>query len=109
MAVDVVLKSSDGELFGGHQRNLEMYTEGFPIAGSTFAADPVVLEETADVLCLMLRYAHHIRPPNLDIIPFTLLASLAEAVEKYTMYSAMEFCKLKMMSALFKISSLIEK
>jgi len=100
LTVDIVLKSSDGELFGAHQQNLEIYTEGFPIAGSTTSSAPVSLEETAAVLRLMLRYTHHTRPPNLDDISFTLLSSLAEAVEKYTMYSAMEFCKIKMTHAM---------
>jgi hypothetical protein len=95
-AVDVVLKSSDGELMGAHQRNLEIYTEGFPIAGSTVASGPVSLVEPADVLRLMLRYTHHTRQPNLDGVAFTLLASLAEAVEKYMVYSAMEVCRLQM-------------
>ena len=83
MAIDVVLKSSDGELFGAHQRNLETYTEGFPIAGSTVVSDPVLLEETAEVLRLVLGFTHNVRPVNLDTIDFTLLASLAEAAEKY--------------------------
>jgi len=101
LTVDIVLKSSDGQLLGAHQRNLEMYTEGFPIAGSTLAivSDPVCLEETAEVLHLMLQYTHNIRLPCLDTIPFTLVASLAEAVEKYLIYSAMEICKVKMMHA----------
>jgi hypothetical protein len=98
LTVDIVLKSSDGELFGAHQRNLEVYTEGFPIAGSTVVSDPVCLEEAADVLHLMLQYTHHVRQPSLDTIPFTLLAALTEAAEKYMIYSAMEICKMKMMS-----------
>jgi hypothetical protein len=103
LTVDVVLKSSDGELFGAHQRNLEMYTEGFPIAGSTVVSDPVSLEETAEVLHLLLRYTHHIRLPRLDKISFVLLVSLAEAVEKYMIYSAMETCRMQMTFVSFKI------
>lgn len=95
MVVDIVLKSSDGELFGAHQRNLELYTEGFPIAGSS-DAEPVSLNETADVLRLVLRYTHHTRQPVLDGIPFALLESLAAAAEKYMIYSAMETCRVQM-------------
>jgi len=96
--IDVVLKSSDGELFGAHQRNLETFTEGFPIAASTVATEPVSLEETAEVLRLVLKFTHNIRSPNLDnTTDFTLLASLAEAVEKYMMYSPMEICRIQMM------------
>ena len=94
-----MLESSDGELFGAHQRNLESFTKGFPIApGSTAVSSsaPVSLDETGDVLRLMLRFAHHTRQPALDDIPFALLASLAEAVEKYMIYSAMEACRVQM-------------
>jgi len=102
LTVDIVLKSSDGELFGAHQRNLEIYTDGFPIAGSTVVSDgsgPVPLEETAEVLCVMLNFTHHTRLPNLNNISFTFLASLAEAMEKYMIYSGMEICRMKMMHA----------
>ena len=98
LTVDILLKSSDGELFGAHQRNLEMFTEGFPIAGSAVVSDPVSLEETAEVLRLMLRYTHNTRLRSLDGITFSLLASLAEAAEKYMIYSAVEFCKIQMTS-----------
>jgi len=105
LAIDVVLKSSDGELFGAHQRNLETHTEGFPIAGSTVASDPVLLEETAEVLRLVLGFTHNVRSVNLDTINFTLLASLAEAVEKYMIYAPMEICRILMSYVVqFKIS-----
>ena len=96
MTVDIFLQSSDGKLLGAHRRNLEMYTARFPIAGSAVISEPVFLEETYDVLSLMLQYTHNIRQPSLDDIDFALLASLAEAVEKYMIYSAIEVCKIKM-------------
>lgn len=104
MTVDVVLKSSDGKFLGAHQRNLEMFTAGFPIAGSAVVSEPVFLEETYDVLFLMLQYTHNVRQPSLDHIDFTSLSSLAEAVEKYTIHSAMEICKIKMTFVWFMTS-----
>jgi hypothetical protein len=102
LTIDVVLKSSDGELFGAHQRNL---TDGFLIAVSSIdTSDPVSLEETADVLGLVLRFMHNIRTPALDTIPFTLLVPLADAVEKYTMYLPMDICRRQMVSVQLKIS-----
>jgi len=101
LTVDIILQSSDGKLLGAHQRNLEIYTAGFPIAGSAAISEPVILEETFDVLFLMLQYTHNVRQPSLDDIDFTLLASLAEAVEKYMIYSAIEVCKVKMTLATY--------
>lgn len=100
LTVDVVLESSDGVLFGAHQRNLETYTEGFPIPGSAMVSGQVSLQETAEILRLILRYTHNVRVPRLDEISFDFLASLAEAVEKYMIYSAMEFCRVKMENAM---------
>lgn len=108
LTIDTTLKSSDGELFGAHQRNLETYSdsEEFPIDGSATTSDPVCLEETADVVLLMLQFMHQIRQPTLDNISFSLLASLADAAEKYRIYSAMGVCKIKMMFVRMTILSL---
>ncbi|KAF9472588.1 hypothetical protein BDN70DRAFT_818431, partial [Pholiota conissans] len=80
--------------FQAHMKNLELYSEGFPQAGSVkLDSDVPALEETADVLELMLQFMHHTRQPDLSEVSFTLLSSLAEAVEKYMIYSAMDICK----------------
>ena len=105
LGVDIMLKCSDGELFGAHRWNLKTYSEGFPLEGSETISDPVFLEETADVVRLMLHFMHQMRQPTLDNISFSLLASLAEAVEKYRIYSAMGVCKIKMTFVQFKLSS----
>jgi hypothetical protein len=52
------------------------------------------LDSTA--LSLFLRYVHHHRQPDLSNVPFTTLRDLAEAVEKYDVYSATEICKTQM-------------
>lgn len=102
LTVDVIFKSSDGELFGAHQRNL---TDGFLIAVPSLGiSDPVSLEETAEVLDLVLRFTHNIRTPALDAISFTLLVPLADAVEKYMMYLPMDICRRQMMFVQLKIS-----
>jgi len=96
LAVDLRISSVDGVLFGTHQSNLEHYSEGFPFAASTVVEDVVPFEQRADVLRLMLKYVHNTRQPDLSDIPFLVLSSLAEAVEKYLIYSAMEVCRIHM-------------
>lgn len=93
VSVDIMLKSIDGIIFGAHQKNLEFFSEGFPVAGSTVATEVVDLQENADVLRIMLRFMHNARVPELKSIQFSTVAPLAEAVEKYMIYSAMEVCR----------------
>lgn len=54
------------------------------------------LEESGEVLELMLRFMHHTRQPNLSCLSPATLSSLAEAAEKYLIYSAMELCRVFM-------------
>jgi hypothetical protein len=88
----VKLNSSDGQVFGAHQRNLEVFSDAFPMAGSTTAKEVVTLEENAEVLQLILQFMHNTRQPNVSKLPFSTLAPLAEAVEKYMIYAAMQIC-----------------
>ncbi|KAF9477113.1 hypothetical protein BDN70DRAFT_838249 [Pholiota conissans] len=103
LPIDIVLRSSDGIELGAHMRNLEHYSEAFPQSGSVEVnseAEAVTLDETGDVLELMLQFMHLTRQPELAKISFDLLSGLAEAVEKYMIYSAMSMCKLYMGYAL---------
>ncbi|KAF8176940.1 hypothetical protein BJ912DRAFT_986440 [Pholiota molesta] len=91
--IDIVLQSSDGIQFGTHLNNLQQYSEGFPLAESVMVdADIPILEETAEVIEIMLQFMHHTRQPDISKLEFDLLLSLAEAVEKYMIYSAMAIC-----------------
>ena len=92
-SVDITLESIDGITFGAHQKNLEFFSEGFPVAGSTVATEVVQLQENADVLRIMLKFMHNARIPELKNIQFSTIAPLAEAVEKYMIFSAMEVCR----------------
>ncbi|CAA7263048.1 unnamed protein product [Cyclocybe aegerita] len=100
LTVDVILRSSDGESFGAHQFNLECYSASFPPAASTTTNSPeemtVELTETAAVLRLILQYMHNVRQPDLSKVSFLVLSSLAEAVEKYLVFSAIDVCKVFM-------------
>ena len=97
LPTDVVLESCDGFRFGAHSANLEAYSAGFPLAASTqFNGEIAQLPERSEVLELLLQYMHNERQPDSSEIPFKVLAPLAEAVEKYMVFSAMEVCKIRM-------------
>ncbi|KIJ94847.1 hypothetical protein K443DRAFT_134593 [Laccaria amethystina LaAM-08-1] len=76
-----------------HSTNLEIYSGGFPPATLMNAPDPgeiVQMPEMSAVLKLLLQYMHNDRQPDSSKIPFKVLCPLAEAVEKYMVFSAME-------------------
>lgn len=56
----------------------------------------VDLTEPAATLELLFQYMYPQRQPDLNEIDLPLLAELAEAVEKYQVYSAMDICKIFM-------------
>ncbi|KAJ7276715.1 hypothetical protein C8J57DRAFT_1713982 [Mycena rebaudengoi] len=101
LPADVVLRSSDGMLFNAHTKNLETFNGGFPPLSFINATEHdekeiVEVTERATVLALLLRYMHNERQPDSGQFTFETLAGLAEAAEKYQVYSAMEVCKIKM-------------
>ncbi|KIM36750.1 hypothetical protein M413DRAFT_77812, partial [Hebeloma cylindrosporum] len=77
--------------YGAHSANLEAYSAGFPLAASTQINGEIVkMVEHSDVLKLLLQYMHNERQPDSSEIRWRVLAPLAEAVEKYMVFSAME-------------------
>nr|GAT50046.1 predicted protein [Mycena chlorophos] len=104
LPVDIVLRSSDGVSFGAHANNLAQSATGLPPAerevrqqsNDEDETEIVQLVESADVLELLLQYTHYQRQPSSKGWCFPLLERLAEAVEKYRLFGAMEVCKLRM-------------
>jgi hypothetical protein len=95
--VDLVLESSDGVRYGAHKTNLEQYSAGFPIAEATNSYNEVVaLCEKSSVLQPLLQFMHNTQQPDLKKLSFSTLESLAEAVEKYMVFSATQVCKMQM-------------
>lgn len=91
------MSSSDGVLFKVHRKNLELYSEGFPGTDVPVHDDEVVLlTEKASTLELLFQYMYKERQPDLSAVEPDTLAELAEASEKYMVYSAMEVCKVYM-------------
>ncbi|TFK70764.1 hypothetical protein BDN72DRAFT_818421 [Pluteus cervinus] len=95
LPIDVVIKTSDAKYFGTHLQNLESYGEGFPPAslGKRKRVNYMDIEEDSDVLSLMLDFMHKQPQPDLQQLQIKVLVRLAEAAEKYLIYSAISICR----------------
>ncbi|KAG6887765.1 hypothetical protein C0992_010835 [Termitomyces sp. T32_za158] len=93
---DVVFKSSDNVLFYIHRKNLEVHAAGFPPPEISTNNKIVSLSEDASTFENLFPYIYPMRCPNIDLLPFQDLSKLAEAAEKYQVYSVMQICKLRM-------------
>ncbi|THU78041.1 hypothetical protein K435DRAFT_700978, partial [Dendrothele bispora CBS 962.96] len=113
---DITLQSSDRVLFKVHRRNLEMYSQVFADAANATATVPISiptpasttlsdssssseivhLSESSAVLDLMFQYMYLQPQPDLRKVDFDVIKDLAEAVEKYCVYSAMGALKVGM-------------
>jgi len=95
---DITLRSSDGVLLKFYKKQLEVHSKAFAGAeGYTLLAQDVVdLEETCNVLEILLQLMSLEKPPTIGLLDFSILNPLAEAVEKYEVFSAMEACELAM-------------
>ena len=97
LSADIVLVSSDGHRFGTHCKNLGEFTGGFPLDIEPANQEDVPMPDLdSEALPLFLQYIHHHRQPDLSRLSFKCLSQLAEAVEKYDVYSATEICKVQM-------------
>ena len=95
---DITLQSSDGVLYKVHRKNLGIHSEGFAAADAISAStddnnnsEIVHLSESSVVLDLLLQYMYHQHQPDLEDVDFQVLA---EAAEKYEVYSATAVCNL---------------
>ncbi|KAJ3781989.1 hypothetical protein GGU10DRAFT_364970 [Lentinula aff. detonsa] len=97
---DMTLQSSDHVLFKVHRLNLEMYSQVFADAGGstvgTVENEIVSLSETSEVLELMLQFVYLQPQPDLRTVEWEVMKELAEAVEKYEIYSAIGVCSQRM-------------
>ncbi|KAJ7824316.1 hypothetical protein B0H14DRAFT_2454070 [Mycena olivaceomarginata] len=101
---DITILSADGVLFKVHRKNLEVHSDVF--AGAEDATRPengdeiVHLPENSDVLDLLFQYMYRQPQPDLNKVEFATIAGLAEAAEKYVVYSALEWCRMRMKEAI---------
>ncbi|KAF7978049.1 hypothetical protein HWV62_1673 [Athelia sp. TMB] len=97
---DATFRSCDGILFKVHRKNLETHSEGFSPPPSTSSQNQIVpLTENADTLDLLFQFTYPRRQPDLTDIEFKQLAELAEAAEKYQVFTAMASCNTCMSAA----------
>ncbi|EDR06543.1 uncharacterized protein LACBIDRAFT_328778 [Laccaria bicolor S238N-H82] len=100
---EIAFRSSDNVVFKIHRKNLEVNTAGLsPADLATSVSEVVPLSEDSPTLELLFQYIYPRRQPLLDDIEFALLASLAEAAEKYEVFAAMTVCYLRMSMAQHK-------
>ncbi|PPR05467.1 hypothetical protein CVT24_008236 [Panaeolus cyanescens] len=103
LPVDLVLVSKEDKCISAHTVNLGLFSNGFPPASASGelardglgSVERVQLEETADVLMLLLKFMHHAHLPDLEMHPFQT-AGVAEAAEKYEVFSAVALAKVYM-------------
>ncbi|KAF8182742.1 hypothetical protein K438DRAFT_1600640 [Mycena galopus ATCC 62051] len=99
---DLTVCSSDNVLFKVHRKNLEAHSGVFAGAGDATRpenGDEVVeLSETANVLDALFQfmYAPAYAQPDLRSMDFMTFEALAEAAEKYMVYSALKICRTQM-------------
>ena len=99
---EITFRSSDNVVFKIHRKNLEVNAGGLsPAALTTSVSELVPLSEDSPTLELLFQYIYPRRQPLLDDIEFALLASLAEAAEKYEVFPAMTVCYIRMRCVYF--------
>ncbi|KAJ7288940.1 hypothetical protein C8J57DRAFT_1281639 [Mycena rebaudengoi] len=89
---DITISSSDGVLFKLHRKHLEVHSDIFADAENATLPvkdDIVQLSESSDILNLLFQYMYRQPQPDLRALDFRLVSGLAEAVDKYIVYSAL--------------------
>ncbi|ESK84351.1 hypothetical protein Moror_10193 [Moniliophthora roreri MCA 2997] len=97
---DTILRSRTGALIGAHSHQLKSHCPDglWSLAVSSFALqEPVQTAYETDVIRLLTRWIHPLRPMQTNSLTFDLLKRFAEAVETYRVYCAMESVRLAMM------------
>ncbi|KIK67695.1 hypothetical protein GYMLUDRAFT_237911 [Collybiopsis luxurians FD-317 M1] len=91
---DVIIRSSDGVDFRLHKKNLECTTGGFPPAEFPSDLNDIVqLTESANTLEILFHAVYPLPFPSLRGLQFDTLLTLAEAAEKYEIFSMIQACR----------------
>ncbi|KAL1698829.1 hypothetical protein EV121DRAFT_217485 [Schizophyllum commune] len=96
-AAELTFKTSDGAFFSVEQRNLWGTTD-FVFKESSPGI--IEVEAGADTLKILLEFVQPRRTPLLDDLSFDNLRAVAEAAEKYHIFSAMAIAHIRMSAAL---------
>ncbi|KAG5635398.1 hypothetical protein H0H81_011402 [Sphagnurus paluster] len=90
---DVIFQSKDGFRFLIHRRNLET---PFPPSEFETQGEVVNLSEDSNTLELLFQFIYPKRLPDMDKINYATVALLAEAADKYEVFSAMYVCNTRL-------------
>ena len=92
---DITIQSSDGVLFGLHQVNMKINL-GFWESIQPKSDAVIQFPEKSATLDLLFQFCYPERHPDLNDLAFDILTELAEAAEKYEVFSAINICKIAM-------------
>lgn len=98
---DVTIESCDGVRFLLHRKNLETHSETFPGPEFSTKGEIVRLEEPASILEILFQFMYPRKQPGLDGLGPEVLLEVAEAVQKYRVFSAMYVCGSRLRCATF--------
>jgi len=96
-STDVIFQSSDGILFCLHRKNLETHSDAFP--GPEIPVnelDVANLTEPSEVLAIIFDFMYPRRQDDIEKMDYDIVAQVAEAVEKYQIFSAIQTCVLRL-------------
>lgn len=94
---EITFRSGDGVLFCIHRKYLETHTESFPGHEILVRPDEIVdLPESGEVLAIIFDLVYPRKQPDIEEMAFELVIHVAEAVEKYQIFSAMKACEFRL-------------
>ncbi|PFH51731.1 hypothetical protein AMATHDRAFT_58584 [Amanita thiersii Skay4041] len=95
----VIFQSVDGVKYRIHHKNLECSSNGFPpMELGSNEKEVASLSEESKILDLLFVFMYPEPQPDLEKLSFDVLAALAEAAERYQVFSAMAMCKVHMIA-----------
>ncbi|KAJ7933357.1 hypothetical protein B0H13DRAFT_1700891 [Mycena leptocephala] len=104
---DITISSPDGVTFKVHRKHLAIHSDIFADAANATLPDNgsdevVQLSESSAVLDLLFQYMYCQPQPDLNSVDFPTFAGLAEAAEKYVVYSALSAVAIQMKASVTK-------
>lgn len=103
---DLILRSVDGLTLHVHKKNLAQHSNIFGDAAGFSGSDDaeerkpdveeVPLTEKGDILELLLQFMYRRAQPDVSELDFDQAFALAEAAEKYQVFSATQVCRMSM-------------
>ena len=100
--VDFIVQSSDGVAFCLHRKNLQLHTDDtFPglhdsESGSTENLEKIkaiLVTEPSTILEIVFQFMYPRRQPSIKGLGFETILEVADAVEKYKVFAAMNLCE----------------